>query len=76
MHLKEEVEALDEHPVESAGMEEVGEDLGDGIRHAPDRPGELEVERQVAPGDAEDTVEGVQARGGKHAHVNLVTQTC
>ena len=73
MHLKEEVEALDEHPVESALMEEVGEDLGDGIRIAPDRL--VEVERQVAPGDAEDTVEGVQARGGKHAHVNLVTQT-
>ena len=67
MHLKEEVKAFEEHPVEAGEMEEVGEGEGG----AEDRLGEV----QEVPGVGEDPVEGGQAKGGKQAHVDLVTQT-
>ena len=70
MHLKEEVEPLEEHPVEAGEVEDVGEGEGG----AEEWLGEVEG-RQVVPGEGEDPVEGQQAKGGKQAHVDLVPQT-
>ena len=70
MHLQEEVEPLEEHPVEAGEVEDVGEGEGG----AEERLGQVEG-RQVVPGEGEDPVEGQQAKGGKQAHVDLVPQT-
>ena len=69
-YLQEEVKPLEEHPVEAGEVEEVGEGEGG----AEEGLGEVEG-REVVPGECEDPVEGGQAKSGKQAHVDLVSQT-
>ena len=69
LHLKEEVKALEEHPVEAGEVEEVGEGEGG----AEEGLGELGGD-QVLPREGEDPVERRQAEGAEQPHVDLVTQ--
>ena len=68
IYLKEEVKALEEHPVEAGEVEEVGEGEGG----AEEGLGELGGD-QVLPREGEDPVERRQAEGAEQPHVDLVT---
>ena len=70
MHLKKEVETLEEHPVEAGEVEEVGEGEGG----AEEGLGQVQG-REGVPGQSEDPVEGRQTKCSKQAHVDLVPQT-
>ena len=68
-HLKKEVEALKEHPVEAGEVEEVGEGEG-GAEKGLGKVGG----HQVLPREGENPVECGETESAEQPHVDLVAQ--